>query len=944
MRHKRARMARTWIYPAVVLAVGGLSLGLVGCGGGDDNGGTPAGRPLTVNAEFEAANRALPGFVETVRVTLNVPAGVTYNGPRELTITRTGTGAGLGNAVTFTIPSADGYTLSFEARSGNSVVGTTTANVTRTANGDFNPVTISTIQSSITGAGVVITPNPVTVGQTATLQGVAKNAQNQNVILGSTAVFEFSVNPSTLGTISGNTFTAAQAGLGTIDVTLRGLDTPLTGSEAFSVVPGTPTTGNAEVNVRWEAREAARGVPAYAEAIVVRLKQNGVVVPNGTIIVNRRSDSAAYTETINWNGANFPAGNYTVDVQAYSQPANLQNQIINGDLVAQALDIPITIPTSTPVSIDTEVNSLIARYQLEYDVNLNNNFQLVPDAGPLANLIQANVGQTLRLRARALNAQGAIILGDPNNDRIKFVPGNGADATAGGQGTIWLDNLNSQLTVNRAGTAQFSVRATGTGASGQAPDRVITVSAIGRGIVAFVIPATVQGNDLEYPAAIGLRAIAPNGTLGNAEVIASGTNHQSAINLGVTTPAFQFTDPSYQLPNFTDPAVLAVLRPDAAPADPNTNPIFTHYHAGLGAGAGALSLDEPSLNADGTKLAFVVKPIVRDAQFDDAAAILLTGAPQEGVRQARNRGDIVVVDLIYNNVGNVTGIGSRQPQTPKRDLNDDRYPTWDRNGRLFFSTMPVNPLRNLGWNVSAVAGSVGELTVPNSVNAAPLTQAILNVTFNAGDGLSNGQRKIHVRNSITALPDNGANVTGPQPGNHFWPAVKPDATQMTYIESAVAVINPTVGVAGANFTEGLFEAGLDTGNPNLGSLAVFTFQGPVRITSSFVTDVFLTERVAWGVNGGRILVNRQSAPNDINQVLNDNALGTVAVEKNGGSGGWLYELVDSNNPTAGVQEALVYRQVPSNEIRIKFTATGPANDGFTVATLGRNPVFSIPVR
>ena len=102
---------------------------------------------------------------------------------------------------------------------------------------------------------------------------------------------------------------------------------------------------------------------------------------------------------------------------------------------------------------------------------------------------------------------------------------------------------------------------------------------------------------------------------------------------------------------------------------------------------------------------------------------------------------------------------------------------------------------------------------------------------------------------------------------------------------------------------------------------------------------------SWGTAGERVLVNRLSSPNDINKVLNDNALGTVSVEKNGGRGGWLYLLVDANNINAGTQEALVYRAVPSNEIRIKFVATGPANDGFVVTPIaGVNPVFSIPAR
>ena len=125
-----------------ILALAGLAVFMVGCGG-SDNGGGGNTQALTVNADFDAASRALPGFADSARVTLHVPSGVTYSGPTQLVITRSSANAGPGNAVTFNVPPADGYTVDIEALSGGNVVGTATGvAVSRNSDGSFAALSV----------------------------------------------------------------------------------------------------------------------------------------------------------------------------------------------------------------------------------------------------------------------------------------------------------------------------------------------------------------------------------------------------------------------------------------------------------------------------------------------------------------------------------------------------------------------------------------------------------------------------------------------------------------------------------------------------------------------------------------------------------------------------------------------------------------------------------
>ncbi len=189
---------------------------LVGCGGG--GGGSSSGR-LTVVADFADPTREVPGYADTLRVSVTPPAGVSLpaNLQSPFLLTRASATRVLGNLT----PSALPYLLDMEALTDGAVVGVAQRSVFVTAGSSQEIDVSANLQSEI--ASVEIEgPTHVTVEHNVQYTAFAKDAGGLTLFSGAGFAWT-STNPLVL-IVDEDTGFAIPRGPGTVTVraTLKG--------------------------------------------------------------------------------------------------------------------------------------------------------------------------------------------------------------------------------------------------------------------------------------------------------------------------------------------------------------------------------------------------------------------------------------------------------------------------------------------------------------------------------------------------------------------------------------------------------------------------------------------------------------------------------------------------------------------------------------------------
>ncbi len=155
-----------------------LALVATGCGGG--GGGASLGK-LTLVADFADPTRVLPGYADSLRVTVTPPAGIVL--PSGITNPFTLTRASASRVLNGLVPNASPYVLLMEALTDGAVVGIAQRSVFVTAGGSQEVDVSANLQSEVS-AVVVEGATSVTIGNNAQYTAYAKDAGGQTLFSG----------------------------------------------------------------------------------------------------------------------------------------------------------------------------------------------------------------------------------------------------------------------------------------------------------------------------------------------------------------------------------------------------------------------------------------------------------------------------------------------------------------------------------------------------------------------------------------------------------------------------------------------------------------------------------------------------------------------------------------------------------------------------------------
>lgn len=275
-------LKQTWLYLL-------LAAMLSGCGGGGGTGGGGGGTTgrLSVISDFQPATRTVPGYADSLIVTVTPPAGVTLPGgfPNPFVLNRTSTSRTLSNLTA----SAQSYVLDMEALTDGTVVGTAQRSIVITA-GEFREVDVSANLLSEVESVTVEGLSSVTAGDNTQYTAYAKNDQGATLFSG--AGFNFtSSNPlSLLLDPDTGTASALQFGSATVTATLKG--TAESGEILVQVhkVVGVATTawpqmrGSTE-NTGAVSRLPATGLVVWDVLLPGRPSSGPVLTADGAVLV-----------------------------------------------------------------------------------------------------------------------------------------------------------------------------------------------------------------------------------------------------------------------------------------------------------------------------------------------------------------------------------------------------------------------------------------------------------------------------------------------------------------------------------------------------------------------------------------------------------------------------------------------------------------------------------
>lgn len=193
-----------------------------------------------------------------------------------------------------------------------------------------------------------------------------------------------------------------------------------------------------------------------------------------------------------------------------------------------------------------------------------------------------------------------------------------------------------------------------------------------------------------------------------------------------------------------------------------------NYPNGFGFGNLAdFQVIEPSLSADGQTLAFVVDVMMANRSGFGAAPLYAGACPNYGK-------DIVTIDVVYDSIGRVVGLVNSRRQTQPNDGFEDRMPTFNpklEGGKLmiYWSSMNFNQAITAFNGFSVEFGALWNGTGGIDGAGWPSVRKIF--------------KKGKLDNEATRIGVTGGTIsTGGAEGNHFWPAINPDGTVLTFIQ------------------------------------------------------------------------------------------------------------------------------------------------------------------
>lgn len=395
MRQKRARVALTWLYPLIVLALGGSAiLTSTGCGGSSDSGGTGGSGTLRVNATFApSTSKEADGFIGSLQVTVKNSAGEVQGSPACLT--RSSTSAQFDN-----LADGSGYVVEVKGYRATNCSGDVlaSANIGATVNGSSTPAIDVSANLSTAITSVTIEPQgiaPFDPGASATFSATAKAGSTVVLTSAQDSSFVYSVTPASLGTINQSTgvFTAANNlnadTAGTVSVALKGFS-------ASSAISVKAAVGQAKFKVKWGKIEYKRDVAGYAGGVGVVLTNTstGLAIP---AFFARPADANATEQEYFIGGPNVQQGAYTLQVEAFTgnTDANRGNSL---GIVTVPLTVPVTAANEPVISdrLDGNISRIVISYW---------NGGPWTDV-PVGGTINTFIGQIVDLDARAIDSSG----------------------------------------------------------------------------------------------------------------------------------------------------------------------------------------------------------------------------------------------------------------------------------------------------------------------------------------------------------------------------------------------------------------------------------------------------------------------------------------------------------------------------------------------------------
>jgi hypothetical protein len=245
--------------PALVL--------LAGCGGGGGGASGSGLGAISVIADFQSPTRVVPGYADSLRVTVTPPPGLTLPAgmANPFILTRASATRSLAE-----LPiSAQPYQLAMEALTDNTVVATAQRSVVVTS-GTVREVDVSAnLQASAT-AVVVDGVSSLAAGQTSQFTAHVVDANNATLFSG--AGFSFTSSSPAVLAVDQNTGAAQAALLGdaTVTATLKG--TVLVGTKNVSV----GSSGNVTVQISPPSATVTPGGQAQFTATVTGAGNQGV--------------------------------------------------------------------------------------------------------------------------------------------------------------------------------------------------------------------------------------------------------------------------------------------------------------------------------------------------------------------------------------------------------------------------------------------------------------------------------------------------------------------------------------------------------------------------------------------------------------------------------------------------------------------------------------------
>lgn len=437
MRQKRARVALAWLYPLIVLALGGSAiLSSTGCGGSSDNGGTGGSGTLRVNATFApSTSKEADGFIGSLQVTVKDSAGQVQGTPACLT--RSNTSAQFDN-----LADGSGYVVEVKGYRATNCSGDVmaTANIGATVNGTSTPAIDVSANLSSAITSVTIDPQgiaPFDPGATATFTATAKAGSTVVLTSAQDSSFVYSVTPSTLGTINQSTgvFTAASNlnadTAGTVSVALKGLS-------ASSAISVKAAVGQAKFKVKWGAIEYKRDVAGYAGGVGVVLTNTstGLAIP---AFFARPANLNATEQEYFIGGPNVQQGAYTLQVEAFTGNTDAARGNSLG-IVTVPLTVPVT--AANEVTISDRLDGNVAKIVISY---LRGTWKDLAPGGTLNMFI----GDTVNLDARAVDSAGNALF---FSDFIKFT-------VPAGQTVVNLDDVNQKVSGVALGSTVLTAKA-----------------------------------------------------------------------------------------------------------------------------------------------------------------------------------------------------------------------------------------------------------------------------------------------------------------------------------------------------------------------------------------------------------------------------------------------------------------------------------------------------